>query len=324
VAADRFVFVVPEADEETRLDLFLTRRLPDLSRSRLQQLIHDEQVTVNGRPSKPGLLVRAGLSVEVTVPPTTSAVPAAQALPIAILHDDDDIVVINKAVGMVVHPAAGHAEGTLVNALLHHVSGLSGIGGSERPGIVHRLDRGTSGVMVVAKNDRAHRNLTEQFQARTVTKEYQALVWGHPPLGLTMDRSIGRDPRHRQKMSGRARRARSALTTIVDVMPLNGVSLIRVRIGTGRTHQIRVHLSEAGFPVVGDALYGGTRRGLPARLAAATRLKRPFLHSARLAFSHPADGRPVSFEAPLDDELLEVLRSLGAPPPETPDARVHV
>jgi 23S rRNA pseudouridine1911/1915/1917 synthase len=210
---------------------------------------------------------------------------------------------------MVVHPAAGHARGTLVNALLHHVKGLSGIGGRDRPGIVHRLDRGTSGVMIVAKHDRAHRSLARQFHDREVGKEYLALVWG-TPRAATIERPIGRDPRHRQRMSSRARRARPATTRIVDVEPLGGVSLVRLMIGTGRTHQIRVHLAEAGHPVVGDQLYGGVRRKPPPRLAAVSRLTRPFLHSSRLTIAHPEDARRLSFEAPLAPDLDEVLTAL--------------
>jgi len=219
-----------------------------------------------------------------------------------------------------VHPDAGHAAGTLVNALLHHVRGLSGIGGTERPGIVHRLDRGTSGVMVVAKHDRAHRDLSVQFRDRHVQKEYVVLVWGEPPVGLEMTASIGRDPANRQRMSTRAPRGRSASTTVVRVEPLGGVSLVRVSIGTGRTHQIRVHLSEAGFPVVGDRLYGGVRRGVPARLSAVARLDRPFLHAARLAFRHPGTGAPARFEAPLPPGLDGVLGAIrrAATPPQAP------
>jgi 23S rRNA pseudouridine1911/1915/1917 synthase len=309
--AGRHQFTVESDEAGTRLDVFLAQHLPGLSRSQIQHLIRKGLVSAGGRPAKSGLAVTAGLAVEANVPSPAPGTPIPEPLPIEILYDDDDLVVVNKAVGMVVHPAAGHAGGTLVNALLHHVKGLSGIGGTERPGIVHRLDRGTSGVMVVAKNDRAHRNLAAQFHDRTVTKEYIALVWGQPPAGLAIRTPIGRDPHHRQKMSSRARRGRAALTTIVSVAPLGGVSLLRLQIGTGRTHQIRVHLSEAGFPVVGDALYGGVRRRLPAGLAALAALERPFLHAARLEFAHPADGRPMRFEAPLDAELSRVVETLS-------------
>jgi 23S rRNA pseudouridine1911/1915/1917 synthase len=303
--------VASHDDERTRIDVFLTRALPALSRSRIQHLIRDGHVTAGGRPAKPGLVLSAGLEIEIAIPASVPDTPAPESLPLQILYDDEDIVVINKAAGMVVHPAAGHADGTLVNALLHHVKGLSGIGGTERPGIVHRLDRGTSGVMVVAKHDRAHRDLAAQFHDRTVTKEYVALVWGQPAVGLTMERPIGRDPRHRQRMSSRTSRGRTALTTVTEVDSRHGVSLIRLTIGTGRTHQIRVHLSDAGFPVVGDALYGGTKQNLTGPTSVLSKLRRPFLHAARLGFTHPSHGRAVAFEADVDEEMTRVLATLG-------------
>jgi 23S rRNA pseudouridine1911/1915/1917 synthase len=304
-------FVASHDDERTRVDVFLTRALPALSRSRIQHLIRSGHVTAGGRPAKPGLVLTAGLEIEIAIPASVPDTPAPESLPLQILYDDEDIVVINKAAGMVVHPAAGHADGTLVNALLHHVKGLSGIGGTERPGIVHRLDRGTSGVMVVAKHDRAHRDLAAQFHNRTVTKEYVALVWGQPAVGLTMERPIGRDPRHRQRMSSRTSRGRTALTTVTEVESRHGVSLIRLTIGTGRTHQIRVHLSDAGFPVVGDALYGGTKQHLTGPTSILSKLRRPFLHAARLGFTHPSHGRAVWFEADMDEEMKRVLATLG-------------
>jgi 23S rRNA pseudouridine1911/1915/1917 synthase len=237
-------------------------------------------------------------------------VPEAESLTVPVLYDDEWLAVVDKPAGMVVHPAVGHRRGTLVNALLHQIGGLSGVGGAERPGIVHRLDRGTSGVMVVAKNDEAHRALSQQFQTRTVGKEYLALVWGAPRPGEALSQPIGRDPRHRKKMSSRARRARPAITRILSTEPLGGVSLVRATIGTGRTHQIRVHLSEAGHPVVGDALYGGERRSVPPRLAALAGLDRPFLHAARLTIIHPADGRTMTVDAPLPADLDRVLQAL--------------
>ncbi len=236
--------------------------------------------------------------------------PTPEPLPLAVIYDDADIVVVDKPAGMVVHPAAGHRTGTLVNALLHHVRGLSGIGGTERPGIVHRLDRGTSGVMIVAKHDRAHRELARQFHDREVEKEYVALVWGRVRAGERLDEPIGRDRRHRQKMSSRSGRARPAVTLITSVEALRGVSLARIRLGTGRTHQIRVHLSEHGHPVVGDALYGGTRSKVAAHLAVTAHLGRPFLHAARLSLTHPITGLPMTFEAPLPRDLVAVLEKL--------------
>jgi 23S rRNA pseudouridine1911/1915/1917 synthase len=312
--------VAAAEDAGLRLDVFLARRLPALSRSRIQRLVRSGRVTAGGRPVKTGLAVSAGLTVQVVVPAPEPSELTPESLPISILHDDEDIVVINKPAGMVVHPAPGHARGTVVNALLHHVGGLSGIGGRERPGIVHRLDRGTSGVMVVAKHDRAHRELSRQFRERDVVKEYVALVWGRPQPGQRLEQPIGRDPRDRRKMSSRARRGRTALTTVLTVEPIGSLSLVRVAIGTGRTHQIRVHLSEAGHAVAGDTLYGGARRKLPASVAPVSRLERPFLHAARLEFAHPTEGGRLAFEAPLPDDLSAVLNTLRRTlaPPRTP------
>jgi 23S rRNA pseudouridine1911/1915/1917 synthase len=303
--------LVADAEEAgLRIDVFLARRLPSLSRSQIQRLIKAGHITAGDRPIKTSALVTPGLAVRVVLPAAEPADPIAESLPIEILYDDADVVVINKPAGMVVHPAPGHPRGTLVNALLHHVSGLSGIGGKERPGIVHRLDRGTSGVMVIAKHDRAHRDLSRQFRDRTVVKEYIALVWGRVATGQTLDQPIGRDPRDRRKMSSRAPRGRNAITTVLVVEVLGALSLVRLAIGTGRTHQIRVHLSEAGHAVVGDALYGGVRRRLPPALAPVTRLERPFLHAAQVEFDHPADGRRLSFRAPLPDDLADTLLAL--------------
>jgi 23S rRNA pseudouridine1911/1915/1917 synthase len=220
---------------------------------------------------------------------------------------------------MVVHPSAGHDGGTLVNALLHRLSNLSGVGGERRPGIVHRLDRGTSGVMVVAKNDAAHQELSRQFHDREVEKEYLALVWGVVQAGRRIDAAIGRDTANRQKMSARAKYARSAVTRITRAHHMPGVTLCQVAIHTGRTHQIRVHLSEIGHPIVGDATYGGVHRRVPGDVRAVQRLERPFLHAARLAFHHPRDGRRLEFMAPLPEDLQRVLDDLPGWPPEGQD-----
>lgn len=302
--------VAGAADAGLRIDVFLARRLPSLSRSQIQRLVRTGLVTAHDRPLKSSAPVTAGLDVRVVIPAPEPAVPAAEALSVEILYDDADIVVVNKPAGMVVHPAPGHAHGTLVNALLHHVTGLSGVGGQQRPGIVHRLDRGTSGVMVIAKHDQAHQDLSRQFRERRVVKEYAALVWGRLDAGRTIDRPIGRDPRNRLKMSSRARRGRSATTTVVSAEALGSVSFLTLAIGTGRTHQIRVHLSEAGHPIVGDELYGGTPRRVRAAAAAVARLHRPFLHAARIELTHPRDGRRLSFAAPLPDDLADTLSTL--------------
>jgi 23S rRNA pseudouridine1911/1915/1917 synthase len=293
-----------------RLDRFLSSVLPGQSRSQIQRLAREGRVTIAGRPCRVSTPVRPGQIVQVDIPPPAPATPAAEPLALTILHDDADLVVVDKPAGMVVHPAGGHLSGTLVNALLHHVDGLRGIGGEERPGIVHRLDRGTSGLMVVAKHDRAHVELARQFHDREVDKEYVALAWGEVMAGRRIDLPIGRDPRDRHKMSSRARRARSAVTRIVRAEHLRGVSLLRVGIATGRTHQIRVHLSAIGHPIVGDATYGGIRRRLPPYLRALGRLDRPFLHASRLVFTHPADGKRLEFQSPLPTDLMSILEDI--------------
>jgi 23S rRNA pseudouridine1911/1915/1917 synthase len=307
-----------------RLDAFLATALPDRSRSQIQKLIKDGHVRSMdpqsaGKQIRPSTPVKAGqrFRVELPAPVATSAAP--EDLPLTILYEDDDLVVIDKPAGMVVHPAAGHSSGTVVNALLHHVDDLSGVGGELRPGIVHRLDRGTSGVMVAAKNDAAHHELARQFHDREVEKEYIALVWGLVQQGRRIDASIGRDPNDRQKMSTRARRARSAVTRITKAEQLRGVSLLHVAIATGRTHQIRVHLSAIGHPIVGDATYGGVHRRVADDVRAVQRLERPFLHAARLVFSHPADGRRMEFTSPLPSDLQSVIdeiRDRQTPPDE--------
>jgi 23S rRNA pseudouridine1911/1915/1917 synthase len=301
--------VEPDHDG-ARLDNFLTALLPDRSRSHVQRLIKDGRVQGPGKTLRPSTAVRSGQVYTIDVPEPVAAQAAPEALPLRIVYEDPDVVVLDKPSGMVVHPAAGHSSGTLVNALLHHVTDLSGIGGELRPGIVHRLDRGTSGVMVVAKNDRAHQELSRQFKDREVEKEYVALVWGVVQAGRRIDAPIGRDPDHRQKMSTRARRARSAVTRVTFARHFTGVSLVKVAIATGRTHQIRVHLSTIGHPIVGDAVYGGVRRRVPARLRAVQRLDRPFLHSAHLSFTHPGDGRRVEFDSPLPPDLQGVLEDI--------------
>ena len=308
---------VPDDAAGVRLDRFLVSVLGDQSRSQIQRLIKDGHVLVAGRAAKANQPVKPGQSVDVAIPEPIDPVPRPEPLPVAILYQDRDLVVVDKPAGMVVHPAAGHADGTLVNALLHHVPDLSGIGGEKRPGIVHRLDRGTSGLMVVAKHDQAHEELARQFQSREVEKEYIALVWGVVQAGRRIDDPIGRDPADRKKMSARARRSREAVTRIVRAEHFGPtLTLAHVAIHTGRTHQIRVHLSGIGHPIVGDALYGGVRRRVPGDLRAVTHLDRPFLHAARLAFTHPTEGRRLEFTSPLPEDLegiLEELRQRHAP-----------
>jgi 23S rRNA pseudouridine1911/1915/1917 synthase len=309
------LFTVPLDFEGQRLDRFLVSVLAEHSRSQIQRLIADGHVALRRGPAhspapKANIPMREGDTVAVDIPSPSHSEIAGEALPLEILYQDEDVVVLNKPAGMVVHPGAGHASGTLVNALLHHIDDLSGIGGELRPGIVHRLDRGTSGVMVVAKNDAAHQELARQFEQREVEKEYIALVWGVVQAGRRIDAAIGRDPVNRQKMSARAKHARTAVTRITRARHFHGLTLCQVAIHTGRTHQIRVHLSAIGHPIVGDSTYGGVHRRVAGDIRAVQRLERPFLHAARLAFAHPRDQRRMEFTAPLPDDLMDVLDDL--------------
>ena len=313
-AARDALLVQPEHDG-LRLDTFLTTALAGQSRSQIQRLIKEGRVTAahaSGAGLRASTPVKAGERYVVDVPDLKPATPEAEALPLRIVFEDSDVVVLDKPAGMVVHPAAGHQTGTLVNALLHHVKDLSGVGGEARPGIVHRLDRGTSGLMVVAKHDRAHQELSRQFHDREVEKEYTALVWGLVHAGKRIDAPIGRDPGDRQKMSTRARRARSAVTRVTFARHFKGASLVKVAIATGRTHQIRVHLSAIGHPIVGDQTYGGVHRRVANNLRAVLRLERPFLHAGRLCFTHPTDRRRVEFDSPLPPDLEAVIEDIAA------------
>jgi 23S rRNA pseudouridine1911/1915/1917 synthase len=304
-------FSVPPEYDGQRLDRFLVSVLEGYSRSQIQKLIADGHVTVQRRRSaRANLALRGGESVFVVTPAAVPSEVGAEEIALPILYQDADLAVIDKPAGMVVHPAAGHSSGTLVNALLHHITDLSGVGGELRPGIVHRLDRGTSGVMVVAKNDAAHKELARQFQDREVEKEYIALVWGVVHAGRRIDAAIGRDPVNRQKMSARTKHARHAVTRITRAHHLPGVTLCQVAIHTGRTHQIRVHLSAIGHPIVGDSLYGGIHRRVAGDIRAVQRLTRPFLHSARIAFTHPRDRRRMEFITPLPEDLQSILNDL--------------
>lgn len=310
---------VGEDEANQRADQALAALLSNLSRSQVQRLIKDGQVRVGALDGAEGrVLAKAseplpvGTVLTVQLPEPVAADAAPEDIPLDILFEDDQLIVVNKAAGMVVHPAAGHATGTLVNALLHHVRDLGGVGGTLRPGIVHRLDKGTSGVMVVAKTDAAQIELARQFHDREVEKEYVALVWGLVHNGRRIEAPIGRDPHARQKMTTRARRSRAAVTRVTWALHLPGVSLIRVTIHTGRTHQIRVHLSSIGHAVCGDATYGGIPRRIAPHLKALSSLQRPFLHAERLVFTHPTEGRRMEFEAPLPEDLHTVLEQLDA------------
>ncbi len=289
--------------------------MPEQSRSRLQGLIESGDVRADGLPTRASARLRAGQEIEVEIPEPRPARPEPEAIPLSVVFEDEHLVVLDKPAGLVVHPGAGRTSGTLVNALLHHVKDLSGVGGVLRPGIVHRLDRGTSGLLVVAKDDPTHRALAEQFASRAVEKEYLALVLGVPsPRQGEIDQPIGRHPVQRKRMAVRAG-GRSARSSYRVVESFDGAALVRVAIHTGRTHQVRVHMAAIGHPVAGDETYGGTRPA-PSRRAASrqalARLNRPALHAARLAFEHPASGRRRSFDSPLPGDVEAVLAVLRA------------
>jgi 23S rRNA pseudouridine1911/1915/1917 synthase len=286
----------------SRLDLFLAGELNQFSRSRIQQLIRAGFVKLNGEMARPRDLVRTGDQVELIEPPLEKIDNQPEKIPLDILFEDADLVVINKSAGMVVHPGAGHREHTLVNALLNHCETLSGIGGKERPGIVHRLDKETSGCLVVAKNDEAHRDLSEQFAARSVEKIYLALAAGklRKRSGMIEER-IGRHPIHRQRMAVAPARGRSAKTEYRVLRFSGEISLIECRLHSGRTHQIRVHLHHLGHPVLGDKMYSQKL---------AKTFPRQMLHAWKLGFRHPRTEEWKSFEAPLPDDFQEALAKL--------------
>ncbi len=308
--------VVDSEHEGERLDAFAAAAVPSLTRSQVKRLIEASLVAVNGRPAKPSYLVSAGDRISITVPPPVAPSAKPEAIPLAILYEDSEIIVVNKPAGLVVHPAAGHPGGTLVNALLAHCRDLSGVGGELKAGIVHRLDAGTSGVIVAAKNDAAHLSLTAQFAARTVEKVYGALIIGAMRSDAgTFDAPIGRSRSDRKRISSHTTRARAALTEW-RVLERYGTSLswMEVTLHTGRTHQIRVHFAEAGHPLVGDPLYGGERKlhRIPAgpMRGAAAMLERPALHAWRLGIDHPKSGQRMRFEAPLPEDLAALLERL--------------
>jgi 23S rRNA pseudouridine1911/1915/1917 synthase len=303
-----------EEDEGRRLDLVLAGRLTDRSRSALRRLILRGHVRVDGRcASKPALDVRAGMRVEVEPPPEPE-LPGPLSIPIDVVHEDDDLAVVDKPAGLVVHPAPTRTGGTLVHALLGRGMPLAPAGGVERPGIVHRLDGPTSGLLVVAKTDRAYRALADAFARREVRKDYQALVWGRPdPQRGSIERPIGRSRSTPVKMSLSGRGSRPAITHYATREELPGFALLDVTIETGRTHQIRVHLQSIHHAIVGDERYGGRPwHGLqdPVKRRAVREFDRLALHAFKLAFRHPVTGRTVAFVAPLPEEFEALLRIL--------------
>lgn len=285
-----------------RLDKFLVAKFPEHSRSRLQALIRDGFVKVDGKAvTKTGLVLAAGQQVEITVPAPEPSNLIPEEIPLDVVFENQDLMVVNKPAGMVVHPAAGHATGTLVHAALAHAPELEGIGGEHRPGIVHRLDKDTSGLILIAKNDRAHRWLQDQFRLRKVKKVYLALVDGFPPTpNGRIEAYIGRDPEHRKKMAiVSQQKGRDAVTEYHTVEGFHHHALIEAHPLTGRTHQIRLHLAFLGCPIVGDTIYGHRKPTLE--------LKRHFLHAARLTIQLPGESQPRTFEATLPVELEQLL-----------------
>jgi 23S rRNA pseudouridine1911/1915/1917 synthase len=298
-----------------RLDLAVLELLgPDFSRNQVQRLLKQGCITLEGRPARAAQKVSPGQAVAVALPPPEPAELIPEPLALDVLYEDGDLIVVNKAPGMVVHPAPGHASGTLVHALLHHCGDLAQVGGRLRPGIVHRLDKDTSGALVAAKNDQAHRRLAAAFASGRVDKQYLALVWGDPPPAGESRGGIGRHPVDRKRMSSHGRHTKPAHTRwrVTRRFAAAGMSLLRVDIFTGRTHQIRVHLSEAGYPVVGDPVYGGrrARRRPPDPLGGAlARAGRQMLHAANLGLEHPLSGQRLEVVAALPEDFRLVLRA---------------
>ena len=300
-----------------RLDHFLSEQNLPLTRSQIKRLIDNQLVTINHLSAKPSCRVKKGDLIELDLHEPKEPTVEPENIPIDILYEDDSIVVVNKRSGMVVHPAAGNHSGTLVNALLFHCSFLSGVGGVMRPGIVHRLDKGTSGVLVVAKNDNAHQSLSRQFKNRKVKKIYRALVRGQMEAEKgTVDAEIGRHREDRKKMSTRTKKGRVALTHWKVLKRYNELCLLEIEIKTGRTHQIRVHLSSSHHPIVGDSVYG-SKKGMSRikndmLIKRLNSLSRPFLHAYLLGIHHPDDNSYQEFIAPLPGELNEILTLFGS------------
>lgn len=312
-----FEFLVDEDDVGERLDSFLSAQIPELSRSRIQKALRAGDVLVDGEPAdKSARKVRQGERVTLSFSPPRPLEIVPEDIPLDVAYEDEHLLVVNKAPGMVVHPAPGHATGTLVHALMAHCKNLSGIGGVLRPGIVHRLDADTSGLLVVAKDDATHIALSRALMERTMSRMYCALVWGEMPERTgVIDMPIGRSPIDRKKMAVVSEGGKEALTTYYVIDTFGPFQYIRLKLGTGRTHQIRVHLSRVGHPVLGDPVYGGRRerRGGLTGKAAATADKalamigRQALHAEELSFVHPATGEPVTFKAALPADFRAVL-----------------
>ncbi len=305
-------FVVAAAAAGQRLDVFLSQEIADVSRSQLARQIGQSAVTVNGAAGVPSRKLHAGDVIVWEPPPVVATEIAAEAMPLTIVHEDRWLVVVDKPAGLVVHPAPGHEAGTLVNALLAHCHDLRGIGGELRPGIVHRIDKDTSGLLVVAKDDATMNTLGAAFKAHTIDRVYEALVAGAPPGGSgRIDTFYGRDPRERKKFSSRVRSGKRAVTNWRLVEKFPGAARVEARLETGRTHQVRVHLAALGCPLLGDRVYGRPPRELAVR-AIADALGRQALHARLLGFVHPATGKQMTFTSELPPDMRAALAALEA------------
>jgi 23S rRNA pseudouridine1911/1915/1917 synthase len=316
-----FTILAGDADHNRRLDAIVAAHLPDCSRSLAANLIGNHKILVDNQPKKPGYRVKFGEQIHGRIPAPEAVEYKPESIPLDILYQDNDVVVLNKPAGLVVHPAPGHASGTLVNALLHHCPDLGGIGGEIRPGIVHRLDKDTSGTMVVAKNAAALEALAKQFKDRTVRKTYLALVYGELKKDAgTIDLPIGRHPVHRKQMSTTTRKGRPAETVWQVREQFPGIALLELTLKTGRTHQIRVHCAAMGRPVVGDPIYRNRKLlkkndklsiAIPSPLADQLQaIPRQMLHAWRLGFVHPQTGRGMSFESPIPADMQALIDAL--------------
>lgn len=306
------IIEITAEDAGQRLDAFLAAAVPELTRSAVQRLIEQGQVRLDGKSVKASHKLSAGEQVAITIPAPEPATAVAEDIDLEILFEDADVIVVNKAAGMTVHPGAGVNSGTLVNALLGHCSDLSGIGGEVRPGIVHRIDKDTTGILVVAKNDAAHEGLARQFSEHTVKRVYNALIFGSPKADKgKIEGIIGRHPVDRKKMSGKARHGRSAVTHWQVIARYPEVTLLKLKLETGRTHQIRVHLSEAGYPLLGDSVYGGDARlgnVKDAKLKSLIKvLGRQALHARVLGFMHPCKGEYIEFTTDLPEDMQRII-----------------
>lgn len=316
MSTDPKAFAIEAESAGTRLDTFLAHQLSDFSRTRLQRSIEDADVLVNDSAAKPSYRLRIGDRIEIDLPEPSPSSLVPEPIPLNVVYEDEDIIVIDKPAGMVVHPGAGIESGTLANALAYHFAELSSVSGTARPGIVHRIDKDTSGLLVAAKNDFSHEMLSEQFQARTVYKLYIALVYGRMSQSRgEIDANIGRSAHNRTRMAVlRGGKGRQALTLFEVAESYREFTLLKIQIKTGRTHQIRVHMAHIGHPVVGDSTYGGGRENT-LRNAAARKsvqaLGRQFLHSAQISFAHPRTGDRMEFQSTLPAELVSFLAHLA-------------